>query len=521
MTAWDVVIVGAGSAGCVLASRLSEDARRRVLLLEAGGPGGTLATRIPAAFRTLFRTPLDWALETEPEPGMNGRRMFWPRGRMLGGCSAMNAMLWVRGQREDYDGWARLGNPGWGWEEVLPAFRRAEDHRAAEGPHVGRGGPMRVDHQRDPSVLTRAWLEAARSRGLRLVEDLNAATGEGAGLLHVTQRRGERESAATAYLRPAQHRPNLTVRTGACVERIAVEGRRATGVVVRAGEGVLETIPAGEVILSAGAVHSPFLLLHSGVGPAGDLAGIGIPVIQDLPGVGANLQDHLVAGIGQRCTAPVTLAGAQRPWRLLQWMATRRGPLTSTVAEAAAFVRSGPDAATPDLELIFAPTFFADHGYANPPGHGYTLGVILLRPRSRGRISLRSARADDRPRITANYLAEPDDLARLVRGLETCRALGAAPALDRWRGPEVLPGGDVEGFEGLAGHIRATGQTLYHPVGTCAMGTGPGAVVDPQLRVHGVERLRVVDASIMPAIPSGHTNAPVIMIAERAAEMVS
>ncbi len=521
MTSWDVVIVGAGSAGCVLASRLSEDPSRRVLLLEAGGPGGTLATRIPAAFRTLFRSPLDWALETEPEPGMDGRRMFWPRGRMLGGCSAMNAMLWVRGQREDYDGWARRGNRGWGWDDVLPAFRRAEDHRAAEGPHVGHGGPMRVDHQRDPSVLTRAWLEAARACGLPPVDDLNAATAEGAGLLHVTQRRGERESTATAYLRPARHRRNLMIRTGACVERVAFRGTRATGVVVRTGEGVLETIPAGQVVLSAGAVHSPFLLLHSGVGPAGDLSGLGIPVIQDLPGVGANLQDHLVAGIGQRCTAPVTLAGAERPWRLVQWLAARRGPLTSTVAEGAAFLRSGADAATPDLELIFAPSFFADHGYANPPGHGYTLGVILLRPRSRGRISLRSARAADPPRIIANYLADPDDLARLVRGLEACRAIAAAPALERWRGPEILPGASVTGFEGLARHIRATGQTLYHPVGTCGMGPGPEAVVDPELRVHGLEGLRVVDASVMPTIPSGHTNAPTIMIAERAAAMWS
>jgi len=521
MPAWDVVIVGAGSAGCVLANRLSADPARRVLLVEAGGAGGTLATRIPAAFKTLFHGPLDWALETEPEPAMNGRRMFWPRGRMLGGSSAMNAMLWVRGQRQDYDGWAELGNAGWGWDDVLPCFRRAEDHHAANGAHLGRGGPMRVERQRDPSPLTRAWLAAAQSRGLAVLEDLNAQTAEGVGLLDVTQRRGERESTATAYLRPVRHRPNLTIRTGVTVERVSFEGRRAVGVTLKTGTNSVEAVRAGLVILSAGAVHSPQVLLRSGLGPGAPLQALGIPLVADLPGVGLNLQDHVVAGIGIRCTAPVSLASAETPWRLAQWLLTRRGPLTSTVAEGAGFIRSGPDAATPDLELIFAPTFFVDHGTANPPGHGYTLGVVLLRPRSRGRVELRSADPGEPPRIIANYLADPDDLGRLVRGLTVCREIAAASALARWRGPEEIPGSGVSGSEGLADHVRATAQTLYHPVGTCAMGTGPDAVVDSSLRVHGVEGLRVVDASVMPRIISGHTNAATIMIGERAAEMIA
>lgn len=520
MPAPDVVIVGGGSAGCVLASRLSEDPRRRVLLLEAGGASAGLWSRIPAAFHRLFHSRHDWALATEPEAGLDHRHLYWPRGRVLGGSSAMNAMLWVRGQRADYDGWAAAGCPGWSWHEVLPFFRRAEDHLAVAGPHVGRGGPMRVDALQQPHRLTQACLAAAREAGLAPLDDLNTPEApEGFGLLHVTQRGGVRESARTAYLRPARHRPNLEVRTGAVVRRLLMDGPRVRGVAMQAGRSALE-IEAGEVILSAGAVHSPQLLMLSGLGPAGHLREFGIPVVADLPGVGGNLQDHLAAGVAVACTRPVSLAAAERPWRLLQWLLTHRGPLTSTVAEAAGFVRSTPGETTPDLELLFAPAWFVDHGFANPPGHGFTLAAILLRPESRGRIALQGADPALQPLIFANYLSAPADLERLVTGLERAREVAGQPALAAWHGGEFLPGSGVTTRAGLAAHIRATAQTLYHPVGTCRMGTGAEAVVGPDLRVHGVGGLRVADASVMPAIISGHTNAPVIMIAERAAALV-
>lgn len=521
MRAPDVIIVGAGSAGCVLAHRLSADPSRQVLLLEAGGEGQTLTHRIPAAFPRLFRGATDWNLETEPEDGLDGRRMYWPRGRMLGGSSAMNAMLWVRGQPADYDAWEAQGNPGWGWEDVLPFFRRAEDHRAAAGPHLGTGGPMQVNLPRDPSPVTRAWLDAAMAAGFPMLDDLNHGTAEGVGLLHVTQRRGERESAATAYLRPARGRPNLTVATGARVLRVAFDGYRAAGVEILHASGTVEWIAAGEVILSAGAVHSPQILMCSGIGPGPTLRRHEIPVRADLPGVGQNLQDHFVAGISHRCLQPVSLRGAERLWRVGQWLATRRGPLTSTVAEGAGFLRSTPDADRPDLELIFAPTFFVDHGFSSPPGHGFTLGAVLLRPESRGSITLQDPNPTTAPSIKANYLTRGGDLERLVLGLEACRTIAAAPPLGPWRGTEELPGAAVTSTEGLAHHVRTTGQTLYHPVGTCAMGDSHDAVVSPRLAVHGVERLRVVDASVMPTIISGHTNAPTIMIAERAAEWIA
>lgn len=516
MTTADVVIVGAGTAGCVLAGRLSEDPRRRVVLVEAGGPSAGLPGRIPAAFPRLFRSPHDWALETDPEPAMDGRRMYWPRGRVIGGSGAMNAMLWVRGRREDYDGWYALGNPEWTWDSVLPWFRRAERHRAASGSHLGADGPLPIAALRHPSPLTTACIAAAAQAGLPTLEDLNDPGAVGFGPLHVTQRRGARVSTATAYLAPARRRANLVVRSRTLVTRLLLARGQAVGVEV-AGPGGTERLFADQVVLAAGAVHSPVLLLRSGIGPATQLASHGIPVALDLPGVGANLQDHLATGIGVECARPVSLASAEGTGNLLRWLFWRGGPLTSTIAEAAGFIRSSAAELIPDLELVFAPSWFLDHGFANPPGHGMTLATVLLRPESRGRISLRGTALDAPPRIEARYLTAGGDLARMVRGLAWCREVLAQPALAPWRGAERLPGEAVRDAHGLAQHIRRTAQTLYHPVGTCRMGTDAEAVVDARLRVHGVASLTIADASVIPRITSGHTNAPTVMIAERAA----
>lgn len=517
---FDYVIVGAGSAGCVLANRLSEDPSVRVLVLEAGGPDRQLAVRIPAAFPKLFRSRVDWAYTTAADPGVADRQLYWPRGKVLGGSSSMNAMIYSRGNRHDYDTWRDRGNPGWGFDDVLPYFKRAECQEHGASTYHGDTGPVSVADPRDVNPLSRAFVEAGVELGLPRNPDFNGADQDGVGFFQVTQRRGQRDSAATAYLWPVAARRNLTVRTGAQVTRLLLEGNRVIGVdVVQAGRAH-RALATREVILSGGAINSPQLLLLSGIGPADDLHRLGIPVTVDLPGVGANLQDHLLAVVTYQCKQPISLATADRPTNLVRYLAFRRGPLVSNIAEAGAFLRTCPDLPVPDLEILFGPVYYLNHGFVRPDGHGFSLGAVLLHPRSRGRITLHSTDPLAPPRIAPSYLADPVDLNTLVEGVKLARQVAQRKAFDPYRGPEYTPGVPVRSDHELGAFIRQSAETCYHPIGTCRMGSDPLAVVDTSLRVHGVDGLRVVDASVIPNQLTGHPNAPTIMIAEKAADLI-
>lgn len=519
-SSFDFILVGAGSAGCVLADRLTEDGRSRVLLLEAGGPDAAKEVRIPAAFSKLFKGPCDWAYETEPEPGLKGRRLYWPRGRLLGGSSSMNAMMYARGNPADYDEWAAAGNAGWGYDDLLPLFKRSEGSQDFTGHYHGSNGPLAVSKLRTVNPISVAFLKAAQEIGLQLNPDYNGATQEGAALTQVNQRQGRRCSAADAFLKPAQRRPNLTVLTAARADRLLLEGKRAVGVAYSHQGAPQQARATREVVLCGGAINSPQLLMLSGVGPAGHLQALGLPVVADLPGVGQNLQDHLAISSVYHCTQPVTLAAAESLVNLFKYLCFGTGMLTSNVGEALAFVRTRPDLAAPDIELIFAPSFYVRHGFDNPPGHGFTVGSVLLRPRSRGSLELTGTDAAAAPRLRANYLTDDEDARTLLRGLKLTRRVVQTRAFDAYRGAEVLPGEGVQSDDELLDYIRAKSETLYHPVGTCKMGSDPLAVVDAQLRVHGVAGLRVADASIMPTLPRGHTHAPTVAIGEKAADLI-
>ena len=514
---YDFVIVGAGSAGCVLANRLSADPGIRVLLIEAGGPDRAMEVRIPAAFKKLFKTPLDWNYTTVPQAGLDGRALYWPRGRMLGGSSSMNAQMWARGHRADYDGWAEAGNDGWDYDSVVPFFHRAE-RRAGSNARgcYGTEGPLWIEELRDPNPLTGAFLAACAESGLTRLAEMNGPDNTGFAPTPVTQHRGRRWSAADGYLRPALGRSNLTVITGALVHRVLLDGDRATGVEYRDAAGTVTRAEATrEVILSAGAIGSPHLLQLSGIGDPDRLAAAGIDMRHELPLVGEGLQDHLAVVVAVRTPRPISLVSAESTGNLLRYLLFRKGMLTSNVGEAAAFIRSDPTLPAPDLELIFAPVPFLDHGLTDPPGHGMSIGIVLLQPESRGRITATSADPAEAPLIDPGYLTDPGghDLRRLVHGVEQAQHLYATAALSpHVSGPiePADPGADREAF------IRSQAETLYHPVGTCAM----GAVVDATLRVHGLTGLRVVDASVQLNIIRGHTHAPTVMVAERAAALI-
>lgn len=509
---FDYIVVGAGSAGAVLASRLTEDPAVRVLLLEAGTDRIPAMSRIPAGFSKLFDSAVDWNYRTEPEPELAGRSLYWPRGRMLGGSSAMNAMIWTPPTPADLDEWAAHGNPGWGWADVAPTLARIE----VPGDRPRRPGQVgiSIDGLRTRNPVSESLLASALALGIPANDGFVGGAMDGAGFFRVTQARGARVSAATGYLDPVRKRPNLTILANSEALRIRFEGRRAVGVDYR--QATAAKSARGKVILAAGAIGSPHLLMVSGVGPAADLERHRVPVVADLPGVGGNLQDHPACGLMHHCREAVTLADAERIGSLLRYLALRRGPLTSNVAEAGAFLRLAPGAVRPDIELIFAPTFFVDHGRGNPPGHGFTVAVILLRPASRGRIRLRSADPGTKPAIEAGYLTEARDLALMEAGFEQAMRVADGAAVARWRGAQFLPAPG----EPIGPFIRQRAETLYHPVGTCRMGPDAASVVSPTLRVHGTEDLWVADASIMPTITSGHPHAPVVMLAEHAARLI-
>jgi choline dehydrogenase-like flavoprotein len=510
----DYVIVGAGSAGCALAARLSEDAEVNVVLLEAGGPDDAAEIRIPAAFPVALKSSLDWDLLGEREPGLEGRRLYLPRGRCIGGSGSINAMIYLRGHRADFDEWAALGCEGWGYDDVLPYFKRAEDNERGESDYHGAGGPLGVSDSRSMHPLIDTMLAAAVEAGYPLLDDLNTPEPEGVGRFQLTQRGGFRCSTANAYLHPAAGRPNLEIVSGAFVERVVFEGDRAVGVeVVR--NGVRETVRAErEVVLSAGSYQSPVLLLQSGIGPADDLAAFGIPVRQDLP-VGRNLQDHFMAQLNYLTDEP-SLFRTFTPDNVALLEREGRGPLSSNIPEAGGFFRTRPDLPAPDIEFHFAPSMFYDEGLTAPHDHGYCFGPVVIKPSSRGRVSLRTPRCDSKPLVLCNFLDTAEDRASLVEGVRIALEIAAQPSLKAVeRAPFSIPASDSE--EDILAWARRAGQSVYHPTSTCAM----GAVVDAELRVLGTEGLRVADASVMPTITRANTNAATIMIAEKAADLIA
>jgi choline dehydrogenase len=517
---FDYVIVGAGSAGCVLAGRLSEQADVTVAVLEAGGSDRSLSVRIPAAFPKLFRTDRDWEYLSDPEPGLMGRRLYMPRGKMIGGSSSMNAMLYVRGNREDFDGWAKAGATGWSYDEVLPYFRRIETFARGGDEYRGDDGPLFVGDHRSRTGITEMLVRAAQQAGLPFNPDYNGPTQEGVGYLQVTQRLGSRWSAADAWLRPAMSRKNLTVRSKTQVLRVEIDHGRATGVWVQGPAGPELVRAHREVILSAGAIGSPQLLMLSGVGPSDHLREMGVDVVVDNPHVGRHYQDHPFYLLNWETTATGTLAEAQRVRHLLSFALRGRGLLTSTVAEGTAFFRTVPDLPAPNMQLHFGAAYFHNHGFDTHPSPAFAIAPTLVAPQSRGRITLRTNDPGDKPSIVGNHLTEQTDLDAMVAGLELARDIVQQDALSEVRGREIHPGEHVTDRAGIERALRQETDLIYHPTSTARMGANGDAVVDPQLRVYGVDNLRVVDASVFPTVPRGNTNAATYMVAERAADLI-
>jgi len=522
----DYVITGAGSAGCVLANRLSEDPRARVLLIEAGGRDWNPYIHIPAGFMKLLdHSSLTWGYHAEPDPGTAGRAILYPRGRVLGGSSSINGLIYVRGQPEDFDHWAQLGNRGWSWDDVLPYFKKAENWEGEASEWRGKGGPLYTSRMTDIPPLCRAAIEAGQQIGLEYRDDVNALPHGGIGYCQQTRGGRRRASAARTYLRPAMKRPNLQVVTKALVHRILFDGKRAVGVEFARGGAVERAEADREVILSAGAVNSPHILQLSGIGAPEHLTRIGIPVHHALPGVGQNLQDHYIARISYPVKGAATINershGVALASEILRYLVTGKGMLTYSASLAAASVKVLEESATPDVQCSIAPGSFKDGQIgALDDFPGITAGAWQMRPLSRGYVEARSADPREAPAINPRYLSDQTDRRALVGGLRFIRRLFAAPALARYCGTEILPGPAVATDDELLDYARQKGSTVYHATCTCKMGGDQMAVVDDQLRVHGLDRLRVIDASVMPTVTSTNTNAPTIMIAERGAELI-
>jgi choline dehydrogenase-like flavoprotein len=519
---FDYVIVGAGSAGCVLAARLTEDPSVRVLLLEAGGRDRRQEIRIPAAFPKLFKSECDWGYSTEPQRELGGRTVYWPRGKVVGGSSSINAMVYSRANRKDHDAWGAAGLNGWNYTDILPYYRKSERNERWSNEYHGTDGVWHVSEPRCLSPLTRTFLDASSAAGIPENTDFNGATQDGVGYFQVNQKNGSRHSAAAAFLTSAGSRRNLTTQSGAHATRVVVEGRRATGVdYVLAGVRT-QARAERDVILCGGAINSPQLLMLSGIGPADQLRSKNIPVVADLPGVGQNLQDHPLTGVEFECREPISLFRADNIKNILAYLLFKKGPLTSNVCEAAVFVTIDSRSGVPDMEIPFAPTFYMNNGWDNPEVHGFSAGVVVQHPNSRGEVRLRSNDPFVAPAIQPNYYSEPHDMHLAVEGIKLARELLLSKRFERCRGKEWWPGTNIRSDAEIAAHVRRTTQTIYHPVGTCKMANAgdPLGVVDDKLRVRGVEGLRIVDASIFPFETTGHTNAPVIAIAERAADVI-
>jgi choline dehydrogenase-like flavoprotein len=527
MTRYDYVIVGAGTAGCVLAARLTEDPDVRVCLIEAGGPATHPYIKVPALVgAAILSRKLTWGLMTEPQLALDNRRIPLPRGKVIGGTGSINGMAYHRGHPHDYDDWAAAGNSGWSWQDVLPYFRRSENNADHLDTRLhGTSGPVHVAYVPRPNPMNRDFAAAfAAAGGFAHCADFTGLEPEGYGLRQGTIYRGRRDSTATGYLAPAMNRPNLAVLTRAQVQKLRIEAGRATGVEVRASTGDQVIVAQREVLLCAGAIHSPQLLMLSGIGPARHLEAMGIDVLSDLP-VGDNYVDHpalaLTMEMNDTTSYGLSLRTLPRAaWNLLQYLSTRRGPLASNVFESTAFIRSKSGLDRPDLQIAFQPARRNPNPFPLPLGHGFAMSVVNLYPRSRGHVRLASSHVGDAPRVDAALFSDADDIAPMLRGLRLARQLCTSDAFARYRAREVLPGRAVQSDAELTAYLRRAAATAHHPVGTCRMGTNSTAVVDPALRVRGINGLRVVDASVFPGIVGGNTNAPVVMVAEKAADLI-